>query len=582
MILSPARIELKGDQPRSLDYGDIYFASDGQNETQRVFIEPMQLEQLFSGSSETGLRIGELGFGTGLNFLAVCEFFLTHAPKSTRLDYIAFEKHPLARVDLARITKRASPHSALADELTACWPPLIRGWHSRHFASGRIRLLLHYGDALEGVLDLKGRCHAWLLDGFDPACNPEMWHQALLAEVARHSEDGALLATFTAQGEVRRRLESVGFTMRRVDQRPHKRHSLAGVFRGERTDISGGVSEVGVVGAGFAGAFTAHLLALQGVSVHLFDMRSAPMPIALAHARLGDPLNPVTLLRALARSYSNDWYRRLGARSGVLEAPVEANALRRMKRSADIWTPSDDSIRMLGREESRELTKFSGITQSVWHSQCHLVNQEIIERLINHAKITLHREEVASCTAESGHWKLALPGTASQSFERVIICAGAGGLRLLPQLQAMRVAGQMEVASTTRPLPVALIGNGFMAPLSGSQVAFGATYERSARTESQARRENLMRAKQWLHTLGVEPQFEYRGSWRGQRVYHEDRMPIVGEVAAGLYVNTAHGSSGSVLAPLCADLVVSQMLGAPLPLTDELARKVQPVGSRED
>ncbi len=582
MFLSPARIELTGNQPRSLDFGDIYFARDGQNETQRVFIEPMRLTTLFRKSQETCLRIGELGFGTGLNFLSLCEAFLENASESTHLDYIAFEKHPLTRADLARVAKGHSPPLALVDELIDCWPHLLEGWHSRHLANGRIRLLLYLGDAYEGLSDFTGRCHAWLLDGFDPGCNPEMWHQALLAEMAGHSEDGARLSTFTARGEVRRRLESVGFEMRRVDQRPHKRHSLAGIFRKEVPSVSRKISEVGVVGASFAGAFTAHLLALRGISVHVFDMGSAAMPIALAHARLGDPANPITQLRALAKGYSNDWYRRLGAQQGILEAPVEARELRRMERSSEIWGQADDSIRLLGPAESRDLTNFSGIANSLWHSQCHLVRREILDHLLSHARVTLHKEEVMSCEAEDKRWRLTLRQGASQSFEQLVVCVGAGSLRLVPHLHALCVAGQMDIVRTTRSLPIALVGKGFAAPLKGNQVALGATHEQNPLTELEARQENLKRTEDWFHALGADFKPGHQGCWRGQRVYHQDRLPMAGEVAAGLFVNTAHGAFGSVLAPLCADLVVSQILGAPQPLTQKLAWRVRPTRARAD
>lgn len=540
----------------------------------------MQLEAMFRESLEPCLRIGELGFGTGLNFLTLCGAFLKNAPESTRLDYISLEKHPLSRADLARVAGSHSPPLAHADELIDCWPALLEGWHSRYIANGRIRLLLYFGDAYEGLLDFTGRCHAWLLDGFDPQCNPEMWHRALLGQVALHSEDNARLATFTARGELRRRLESVGFEMRRIDQRPHKRHSLLGVLREQKVRISRKVSEVAVVGASFAGAFTAHLLALRGISVHVFDLGSAPIPIALAHARLGEPTNPITQLRALAKGYSNDWYRRLGARGGILEAPTTPRELRRIQRSADTWGLADDSIRLLGPAESNDLTNFSAIARSLWHSQCHLVTQDILDQLLNHARITLHRAEVASFEAEGKSWKLVLHNAASQSFMQLVICAGAGSLRLLPRLPVSCVSGQLDIAITNHPLPIALVGNGFAVSLKRNHIALGATYERKTLTELQARRENLKRTKEWFRALGVEFKPMHQSCWRGRRVYHQDRLPMAGEVAAGLFVNTAHGSFGSVLAPLCADLVVSQILGAPLPLTQALAKQVRATRSR--
>ena len=56
---------------RSLRFGDIYFSTDGGlAETQHVFINGTRLsDRLATGEP---LIIAETGFGTGLNFLAVC------------------------------------------------------------------------------------------------------------------------------------------------------------------------------------------------------------------------------------------------------------------------------------------------------------------------------------------------------------------------------------------------------------------------------------------------------------------------------------------------------------------------------
>ncbi len=299
LILAPARIEQKDTQLRSIDYEDIYFSYDGAAETERVFIEPMRLRELFEHGSEGGVRLGELGFGTGLNFLAVSEAFLKVAPESARLDYIAFEKHPLRCSDLKQILKRHASKMTLAEALIDAWPQRFVGWHVRYFAKDRIRLLLYQGDALDGVTDLRGKCHAWLLDGFDARRNPEMWSEQLFKHIAEKSEADARIASFTAQGDVRRRLESVGFAITRVDQQPHKRHSLAGRRISGLATRATRLREVAIIGAGFAGTFTAHLLAIRGVSVHLFDPQFEPIPVALAHVRLGDPNLPHMQLRAL-------------------------------------------------------------------------------------------------------------------------------------------------------------------------------------------------------------------------------------------------------------------------------------------
>src|SRR5262249_20047672 len=133
----------------------------------------------------------------------------------------------------AAIARRRSDLPIYA-ELARAYPPLLGGWHRRHLAGGRVTLSLFFGDAAAGLSDIVDRqrrpVDAWLLDGFAPDRNPELWSDAVWRAIADLSGDGTTLATFSAVGAVRRGLEGVGFAMRKIDQRPFKRHTLAGVF----------------------------------------------------------------------------------------------------------------------------------------------------------------------------------------------------------------------------------------------------------------------------------------------------------------------------------------------------------------
>ena len=60
-----------GEVPLSTRHDDPYYSrSDGLAETRHVFIRGNDLQQRLSRARET--VVGELGFGTGLNFLAAC------------------------------------------------------------------------------------------------------------------------------------------------------------------------------------------------------------------------------------------------------------------------------------------------------------------------------------------------------------------------------------------------------------------------------------------------------------------------------------------------------------------------------
>ena len=575
-ILAPARIEYRAHGPASLDYDDIYYASDGRNEAERVFVDPLGLETLFRSSRQVSFRIGELGFGTGLNFLAVCEKFLETAPPDARLAYIAFEKHPLARQDFEKIARSHKPSFSATEELIAARPRLLSGWHKRYLRGGRICLSLCHGDALQGISEMSTKCHAWLLDGFDPKRNPDMWSLPLLKRVAELSEPSARLATFSAQGELRRKLESVGCEVTRIDQCPHKRHSLLARLPARIDEPLPVPSEVGVVGAGFAGLFTAQLLARGGVRVHLFDANPAPMPIALAHARLGDPSLSRMRLRAVALDYSNDWYRTLGCKAGVLEVATDARHARQLRRRADEWRAADTSSRFLTSTECRDLTGLICIQEGLWHPQCHRVLGESLREQLKSELISQHQTEVLSCLNRDGNWHVQLPSGASKAFSHLVVCAGAASVRLLPQISAHGVDGQMELAAADFSLPVGLVGRGFIAPIDGQQLAFGSTYEHEPLSEDIARTENIHRTGTWLEALGANRPSPVQSSWRGTRLYHQDRMPIVGEVEPGLFANTAHGSAGSTLAPLGAEVITSAILADPPALSPELVDLMRP------
>jgi tRNA U34 5-methylaminomethyl-2-thiouridine-forming methyltransferase MnmC len=84
------------------------------------------------------------------------------------------------------------------------------------------------GDVRDTLPAWQGRADAWFLDGFSPAKNPEMWGEALMAEVAAHTGAQGSFATYTAAGHVRRALQAAGFQVERRAGFGHKRHMSVG------------------------------------------------------------------------------------------------------------------------------------------------------------------------------------------------------------------------------------------------------------------------------------------------------------------------------------------------------------------
>ncbi len=215
--------------PRSARFGDVYFdAADGLAESRAVFLEGCGLPEAFAGRDR--FQVAELGFGLGLNILALWALWAATPDAPTALHVTSFEIAPPAEADIARAAARWPEIAPLAEHLTSSgWPPPA-GFSTRRLVDGpaTLDLTLGVGDANALLPAWSGAADAWFLDGFAPAKNPKMWAPALLAAVFARTAPGGRFATFTAAGWVRRALEEAGFA---VDKRPgygRKRERLGG------------------------------------------------------------------------------------------------------------------------------------------------------------------------------------------------------------------------------------------------------------------------------------------------------------------------------------------------------------------
>ena len=201
--------------PVSRQFNDPYFSlGDGLAETRHVFLAGNGLP----GRFRDGFQVAELGFGTGLNLLATLI-----AAGGRALRYTSFEAFPMDAADMARALEAFPEVQAVAAGLLASWAS-----GARQFALGSLAVEVIVGDARQTLPAWQGQSDAWYLDGFSPAKNPEMWSDALMAEVARHTGAGGTFATYTAAGHVRRALAQAGFTVERLPGHGKKRHMTAG------------------------------------------------------------------------------------------------------------------------------------------------------------------------------------------------------------------------------------------------------------------------------------------------------------------------------------------------------------------
>ncbi|MCB6179794.1 tRNA (5-methylaminomethyl-2-thiouridine)(34)-methyltransferase MnmD [Rhodobacter sp. Har01] len=205
--------------PVARAFDDPYFSlAGGLEECRHVFLAGNDLPQRLCD----GFHIAELGFGTGLNLLTLAlEWARTGRPGCLR--FTSFEAFPMAAADMARALAAFPAAAAIAAPLLAA-----RAQGATEIALPGVDLRLILGDARETLGQWDGVADAWFLDGFSPAKNPQMWGEALMAEVARHTAPGGSFATYTAAGHVRRALAATGFQVERAPGFAGKRHMTKG------------------------------------------------------------------------------------------------------------------------------------------------------------------------------------------------------------------------------------------------------------------------------------------------------------------------------------------------------------------
>ncbi len=570
--LVPAVLSLRDGIPYSEAYGDSFYSPDAEGEVHRVFLDPVGFDARIQNQGR--YTIAETGFGTGLSFSVAAERYLNKAPVDATLHFISCEAHPFRQKDAAKLAGLL-PNTTLAKALLADWPPLLRGWHRRVFTGGRVTLSVFFGSVDDFASELsqqqKRAVDLWLFDGFAPDRNPAMWRAELLSNFAALVRPGGAMSTYTASGEVRRRLEAAGFSTRRVDQKPHKSESLVG----ERLNDSLSLAlidavvprRVSVHGAGFAGASVARSLAQRGIAVEVVDPAGAGagasgLPAIVLHGRLLADHSPAAELRAHAYNLSCLLMRERCpggfVPSGALQGPGGTTDSQRLEELARQYEATGRWLQVLDKSEASDVAGVKLATSHLWFPDAGVVNgAAAVSELLNHSMISLRT-------------------TPSSTFEQapvVIACGPRSNARdELANLEILPVAGQLDVFESST-LRCALLGEGYAAPIDRDCTAVGATYEYKAWEPGRASEHNLELARR----LGLPEMPANSHAFRAERAVTSDRTPIVGATRTpNLWVSTGHGSMGATFAPLAGEIIASLLCGEVTPLSCDLLGVLAP------
>ena len=576
--------------PRSGRFDDIYFSSaDGLAESRAVFLDGCGLPDAWAGRER--FVVGELGFGSGLNILALLDLWRRTRAPGARLQVFSVEAFPISADDARRALAAWPALADLAALITARWPRPAHGFHRIDLPACGATIDIAMMDAAEALEAWTGAADAWFLDGFAPSRNPGMWSAPVLAGIARRSAPGARAATFTVAGAVRRGLAAEGFA---VEKRPgfgRKSERLEARLPGVRAPAGGPPPSVAIIGAGIAGAALARAFRALGLAPILYDPAgpaagASGNPAALVMPRLDAGGGAVAALYAQAMARAHDLIGEVPGAvivGGALQLEAGPKDPGRFDRIADsplFAPPAMD--RLDPARASAWLDEPTGRGALALSEALVIEPRALIQAWLEGCDV--RRLTVAGLTRAEGGWSLL--DAADQPIGRADIVCLAGGAAcadLAPALPLSPVRGQISIVRGPRR-PRAAIWGGYLIP-SRDGFVFGATHDRddaSDEVRAADHRRNLAQLAEARPDLAAGLDADALAGRAGVRAVTPDFLPLAGAVdgpgveGEGLHVLSGLGSRGFCAAPLLAEHVAAVATGAPSPLPAGLAAIVAP------
>ena len=548
--------------PFSEKYNDVYFSKEGGlEETDAVFLKenflPLRWQEKRSSHF---FCIGELGFGTGLNFLRTYETWKRTPNKAYQiLHFLSVEESILDSDYLQTVHSQFPELQKESSELLGKWRKFPEGYHRIWFSEG-VCLTLLVGDVITVLQELDARVDSWFLDGFRPSSNPQMWSLEVFEECKRLSKTGTSFATYTSSSFVKRNLEQVGFHVEKVKGFGKKREMLKGQLEIPNWNLDVKTSKpISIVGGGIGGVQIGSAFQKRNIEFSLFEKKeigseASGNPIALSYPYLTKFKSPQSQISITSFFYSlNEISKNAIYQKGIyflLMGPEEEIRYQESLRNHKL----DESIAKLQKDGN------TGKECIYFPEACSLRPKVLLE----------------DCTSRFPKEFLQLREFTKEDLSEnsTTIFANGTSLKEFVSEKLSIVRGQISFLEGHGVSSNYCYGN-YLAPYeTGFWV--GASYDEfhldleARETETNAFLEN---AKAIFPDLNVK---KTSNSRVGFRVQTKDRFPIAGGYKNQFYLLGGLGSRGFLYSFLLAELIVSDLLGEPIPLPKSLQKFLSP------
>lgn len=203
------------------EVGEHYHSRHGAlQESKHVFLNT-GMRYILEKRGLEKVKILEVGFGTGLNFLITADFCSEH---NIKLEYTGIEAHPLKR----EMIGDTGYEEYITPDL---WDSFTGQYEEAQKSSVQIGKLCTLKIEPEKMLDFNSRefFDVVYFDAFAAVHQPEMWNQESLKHITKFLKSGGIFVTYAITGDLKRIMKSLGFEIEKVPGAPGKREMLRAV-----------------------------------------------------------------------------------------------------------------------------------------------------------------------------------------------------------------------------------------------------------------------------------------------------------------------------------------------------------------
>jgi tRNA 5-methylaminomethyl-2-thiouridine biosynthesis bifunctional protein len=386
--------------------------------------------------------------------------------------------------------------------------------------------------------------------------------------------------------------------------------------------------QIAIIGGGLAGANCAYALSKRGLQTTLYCQDDTLAKGASGNAQGGfyPQLNAeaghASQIHALSFNYANKLYRLLLNQGihfshqwcGTIQLAFNDKVTDRYHKLIENQTWPDELIHWIGAKQATQLAKVDLPYPGLYIPQGGWINlPELVAGLAKAANSTIAADkQLTSLERVNGHWQLNwLDGNQTEA-DIVIMATGSDSAdcEQMSELPFRLVRGQVEAIKSQNELAnlsTVLCHKGYLTPAWQGSHAMGSTYvkdDKSCDYRLAEQQTNLNMHQQALVKCGwinaIQPTLIGRAAIRCST---PDHLPMVGAVPdssiqseqysdlykalparrypqpinhPNLFMLCGLGSRGLTTAPLCAEVLASQILSEPLPLSNNLLDALNP------